>query len=97
MHLGLAGEDDCCLFVPVLQIPSVTLARLYQVSPRQIRRWRERGLEPEAPKILAASLASQNRPGAVLDRLVRPGELEAIEEQIGEAKRHLPTIYAKHH
>jgi hypothetical protein len=61
---------------------SAAVAQIYGVNRRQVHRWKVAGLDPLDPVKLAESLASQARPGAVLERLLAPGELEKTSQAI---------------
>jgi len=63
--------------------PTITdLAKTYGVHRRQLTRWRDRGIDIFRPDHVLDAIARQNRPGAVLDRLLVPGELERTSQAI---------------
>jgi hypothetical protein len=65
-----------------MSLPIAKLAEIYQCHPRQVNRWRSAGFDILNPAKLAESLASQQRPGAVLERLTAPGALDATSQAI---------------
>ncbi len=63
--------------------PSDTaLAACYGIHRRQLRRYQDRGIDVLRPECVLEAVAAQNRPGAVLDRLLAPGELERTSQLI---------------
>jgi hypothetical protein len=63
--------------------PKITaLSACYGVHPKQVRRWRDRGIDIFRPDHVLEAVASQNRPGKTLDRLLAPGELERTSQLI---------------
>jgi hypothetical protein len=65
-----------------MSLPIAKLAEIYQCHPRQVNRWRSAGFDILDPAKLAESLASQQRPGATLEKLTAPGALESTSQAI---------------
>ncbi|MFC7335753.1 hypothetical protein ACFQY0_01085 [Haloferula chungangensis] len=68
-------------------IPDAELGEILGVDPRQIRRFRDRGIDPENPAELIETLATQSRTGALFFYLSRDGVIEKCNQQIAAARR----------